>query len=165
VTVAGGSTRTRTGELPVVAAACLVTTLVPLGSTSVAVGLPAIDAALDAGVGGVVALVTAYLVVTAAAQTIAGALGDRWGRRRCALLGTVGFGVCAALAAAAPALLVVGAARCAQAAFGALALMNAAATVRTAVPAPAAAGRSAPWGRPRPPPQPPDPRSVAARCT
>ncbi|MGY1659892.1 MFS transporter [Geodermatophilus sp. SYSU D00705] len=127
--------RARTGERPVVAAACLATTLVPLGSTSVAVALPRIGAALGAGVAGVVALVTAYLVVTAACQSIAGALGDRWGRRRCALLGTAGFGVCTALATAVPALPAVGVLRCGQAAFGALALVNAAATVRTAVPA------------------------------
>jgi DHA2 family methylenomycin A resistance protein-like MFS transporter len=118
-----------------VAAACLATTLVPLGSTSVAVALPRLGAALGAGVSGVVALVTAYLVVTAACQSIAGALGDRWGRRRCALLGTAGFGVCTVLATAVPALPAVGAMRCGQAAFGALALVNAAATVRTTVPA------------------------------
>ncbi|MGY1820550.1 MFS transporter [Geodermatophilus sp. SYSU D00079] len=132
---AGPAARTRAGERPVVAAACLVTTLVPLGSTSVAVALPRIGAALGAGVAGVVALVTAYLVVTAACQTIAGALGDRWGRRRCALLGTAGFGVCTALATVVPALPAVGVMRCGQAAFGALALVNAAATVRTTVPA------------------------------
>ncbi|MGY1636739.1 MFS transporter [Geodermatophilus sp. SYSU D00742] len=117
------------------AAACLATTLVPLGSTSVAVALPRIGAALSTGVAGVVALVTAYLVVTAACQTIAGALGDRWGRRRCALLGTAGFGLCTALATAVPALPAVGVMRCGQAACGALALVNAAATVRATVPA------------------------------
>jgi DHA2 family methylenomycin A resistance protein-like MFS transporter len=117
-----------------VAAACLATTLVPLGSTSVAVALPEIGSALGAGVSGLVGLVTAYLVVTAACQTIAGALGDRWGRRRCAVLGTTGFGVSTALATLVPALPAVGALRCAQAACGALALVNAAATVRTTVP-------------------------------
>ncbi len=118
----------------VVGAACLVTTLVPLGSTSVAVALPRIQAAFAAGAGGAVALVTAYLVVTAACQPIAGALGDRWGRRRSVLLGAAGFGVASVLAAAAPNLPVLGTVRCAQAACGALALVNAAATVRTAVP-------------------------------
>ncbi|WP_170861141.1 MFS transporter [Trujillonella endophytica] len=111
-----------------------MTTLVPLGSTSVAVALPEIDAAFDAGVGGAVALVTAYLVVTAACQPIAGALGDGWGRRRSVLLGTAGFGVASLLAAAAPSVVVLGVLRCAQAACGALALVNAAAIVRTAVP-------------------------------
>jgi DHA2 family methylenomycin A resistance protein-like MFS transporter len=119
---------------PVVVAACLVTTLVPLGSTSVAVALPRIRDAFGAGVGGVLALVTAYLVVTAACQPVAGALGDRWGRRRSCLLGAAGFGVASALAALAPGLPLLVGLRCAQAACGALALVNAAALVRTSVP-------------------------------
>lgn len=136
MSVARSAAGTPPAERRVVAAACLVTTLVPFGSTSVAVGLPAIGTALDTGVTGAVALVTAYLVVTAAGQTVAGALGDRWGRRRCALLGAAAFGLCAVLAAAVPALPAVAAARCAQASCGALALVNAAAVVRTAVPGP-----------------------------
>ncbi|MGY1770472.1 MFS transporter [Blastococcus sp. SYSU D00813] len=121
-------------ETAVVRAACLVTTLVPLGSTSVAVALPRIGAALDAGVAGVVTLVTAYLVVTASCQPVAGALGDRWGRRRSVVLGVAGSGAAALLATAVPLLVWVVALRCVQAACGALALVNAAALVRTAVP-------------------------------
>jgi MFS transporter, DHA2 family, methylenomycin A resistance protein len=124
---------TATGR-PVVVAACLVTTLVPLGSTSVAVALPSIREAFGAGVGGVLALVTAYLVVTAACQPVAGALGDRWGRRRSCLWGATGFGAASALAALAPDLGLLIGLRCGQAACGALALVNAAALVRASVP-------------------------------
>jgi DHA2 family methylenomycin A resistance protein-like MFS transporter len=119
---------------PVVVAACLVTTLVPLGSTSVAVALPQVREAFGADVGRVLALVTAYLVVTAACQPVAGALGDRWGRRRSCLLGVCGFGAASALAALAPTLAVLVVLRCLQAGSGALALVNAAALVRTTVP-------------------------------
>ncbi|SFP99547.1 MFS transporter, DHA2 family, methylenomycin A resistance protein [Geodermatophilus dictyosporus] len=125
----------RPGTRGVVLAACLVTALVPLGSTSVAVALPRIGAALGAGTGGVVALVTGYLVVTAACQPVAGALGDRWGRRRSCLAGTAASGIAALLAAASPDLPVLVVLRCAQAACGALALVNAAAVLRVAVPA------------------------------
>jgi DHA2 family methylenomycin A resistance protein-like MFS transporter len=121
---------------PVVVAACLVTTLVPLGSTSVAVALPTVRSAFGADVGSVLAVVTAYLVVTAACQPVAGALGDRWGRRRSCLLGVAGFGAASALAALAPSLPVLVVLRCLQAGGGALALVNAAALVRTTVPAP-----------------------------
>ncbi|WP_448614279.1 MFS transporter [Modestobacter sp. URMC 112] len=127
----------------VVVAACLVTTLVPLGSTSVAVALPRVGQAFGADVASVLALVTAYLVVTAACQPVAGALGDRWGRRRSCLVGTWGFGAACALTALAPGLPVLVALRCAQAACGALALVNAGALVRTTVPA---SGRGAAFG-------------------
>lgn len=127
--------RTAPAARGVVPAACLATTLVPLGSTSLAVALPGIGRAFSAGVGQLVVLVSAYLVVTAACQPVAGTLGDRWGRRRTTLTGTAGFGAVSLVAAAAPDLPVLVALRCLQAAFGALALVNAAAAVRTTVPA------------------------------
>lgn len=115
-------------------AACLATTLVPLSSTMVAVALPDLRADFDLSVSAAVWLVNAYLVVTAAAQLVAGGLGDRLGRRRLAILGVAGFGVFAGLAAAAPVYPAAIAARCLQAVFGALAIVNVAAAVRTAVP-------------------------------
>lgn len=116
-------------------AACLATTLVPLSSTMVAVALPDLRADFDLSVAAAVWLVNAYLVVTAAAQLVAGGLGDRLGRRRLAIVGVAGFGVFSALAAAAPVYPAAIGARCLQAVFGALAIVNVAAAVRTAVPA------------------------------
>ena len=115
-------------------AACLATTLVPLSSTMVAVALPDLRADFDLSVSAAVWLVNAYLVVTAAAQLVAGGLGDRLGRRRLAIVGVAGFGIFAALSAAAPVYPAAIAARCLQAVFGALAIVNVAAAVRTAVP-------------------------------
>ncbi|MGQ0464545.1 MAG: MFS transporter [Sporichthyaceae bacterium] len=125
----------RGAERRLLFAACLATTLVPLSSTMVAVALPDLRSDFDLSVAAAVWLVNAYLVVTAAAQLVAGGLGDRLGRRRLAIVGVAGFGVCSALAAAAPAYPTAIAARCLQAVFGALAIVNVAAAVRTAVPA------------------------------
>ncbi len=123
------------GERKLLLAACLATTLVPLSSTMVAVALPDLRQDFDLSVAAAVWLVNAYLVVTAAAQLMAGGLGDRLGRRRLAIVGVAGFGVFAALAAAAPVYPAAIAARCLQAAFGAMAIVNTAAAVRAAVPA------------------------------
>jgi DHA2 family methylenomycin A resistance protein-like MFS transporter len=122
-------------ERRLLAAVCLATTLVPLSSTMVAVALPDVRADFGLSVSAAVWLVSAYLIVTAAAQPVAGGLGDRLGRRRPVLVGIVAFGVASLAAAAAPTYPVAVAARCAQAMCGALALVNAAATVRTALPA------------------------------
>jgi DHA2 family methylenomycin A resistance protein-like MFS transporter len=115
-------------------AVCLATSLVPLNSTMVAVALP--DVARDLGVqpGSGLLLVSAYLVVTAALQPVAGSLGDRWGRRGLILGGVTVFGLSSVAAAVSPDLPVLVVLRCLQAAGGALALPNAAALVREALP-------------------------------
>lgn len=122
-------------ERRLLAAVCLATTLVPLSSTMVAVALPDVRADFGLSVSAAVWLISAYLIVTAAAQPVAGGLGDRLGRRRLVLAGVAAFGVASIAAAAAPTYPVAVIARCAQAMCGALALVNAAATVRTALPA------------------------------
>jgi DHA2 family methylenomycin A resistance protein-like MFS transporter len=100
----------------------------------VAVALPDLREDFDLSVSAAVWLVNAYLVVTAAAQLVSGGLGDRLGRRRLAIVGVAGFGIFAGIAAAAPIYAAAIAARCLQAVFGALAIVNVAAAVRTAVP-------------------------------
>ncbi len=115
-------------------AVCLSTALVPLNSTMIAVALPDIGRELRVGPAAGLVLVTSYLVVAAAVQPVAGALGDRLGRRATVLGGTMAFGVVSiatAMAASLPLLVVL---RCLQAAAGAVALPNAAASVREAVP-------------------------------
>ncbi len=67
--------------------------LVPLNSTMVAVGLPAISRQLEASVTQAGWLVTAYLITMAAFQPIAGKLGDRYGRRPFMLGGYAAFAV------------------------------------------------------------------------
>lgn len=115
-------------------AVCLATSLVPLNSTMVAVALPDVARDLGVGPGSVLLLVSAYLVVTAALQPVAGSLGDRWGRRGLVLAGVTVFGLSSVAAAASPDLSVLVALRCLQAAGGALALPNAAALVREVLP-------------------------------
>ena len=115
-------------------AVCLATSLVPLNSTMVAVALPAIARDLGVRPGAGLLLVSAYLVVTAALQPVAGSLGDRWGRRGLVLGGVIVFGLSSVAAAASPNLSVLVVLRCLQAAGGALALPNAAALVREALP-------------------------------
>lgn len=122
-------------ERRLLAAACLTTTLVPISSTMIAVALPDVRDDFGLSVAAAVWLVSSYLVVTAAAQPVAGSLGDRLGRRRLVLGGVLGFGAASVLGAVAPTFELAVAARCIQAMCGALALVNAAATVRTALPA------------------------------
>lgn len=122
-------------EQRLLAAACLTTTLVPISSTMIAVALPDVRDDFGLSVAAAVWLVSSYLVVTAAAQPVAGSLGDRLGRRRLVLGGVAGFGAASVLGALAPTFEIAVATRCLQAVCGALALVNAAATVRTALPA------------------------------
>ena len=121
-------------EQRLLAAACLTTTLVPISSTMIAVALPDVRNDFGLSVAAAVWLVSSYLVVTAAAQPVAGSLGDRLGRRRLVLGGIAGFGAASVLGALAPTFEVAVATRCLQAVCGALALVNAAATVRIALP-------------------------------
>ncbi|GAA0618102.1 MFS transporter [Sporichthya brevicatena] len=122
-------------ERRLLAAACLTTTLVPISSTMIAVALPDVRDDFGLSVAAAVWLVSSYLVVTAASQPVAGSLGDRLGRHRLVVFGIVGFGAASILGAAAPTFEIAVAARCIQAVCGALALVNAAATVRTVLPA------------------------------
>ncbi|MGQ0624403.1 MAG: MFS transporter [Sporichthyaceae bacterium] len=125
----------RGAERRLLAAACLTTTLVPISSTMIAVALPEVRDDFGISVAAAVWLVSSYLVVTAAAQPVAGGLGDRWGRRRLVQGAIVGFGASSLLCALAPTFTLAVIARCLQAVCGALALVNAAASVRSAIPA------------------------------
>ncbi len=100
----------------------------------VAVALPDLGRDLGVRPSTALVLVSAYLVVTAALQPVAGSLGDRLGRRGLVLGGAAAFGVASVAAAAAPNLAVLVVLRCLQAAGGSLALPNAAALVREALP-------------------------------
>jgi EmrB/QacA subfamily drug resistance transporter len=91
-----------------------------LDSTVVNVALPAIGRDLGAGVAGLQLTITAYSVTLAALILLAGSLGDRLGRRRIFVIGTVWFVGASLLCALAPSVPVLVAARALQGVGGAL---------------------------------------------
>jgi EmrB/QacA subfamily drug resistance transporter len=88
----------------VLAAAVLGSSVVFLTSTIVNVALPALGAALDAGIAGRQWVVTGYLLSLSALILLGGSLGDRYGRRRVFVIGVVWFGVASLACALAPTL-------------------------------------------------------------
>lgn len=91
-----------------------------LDATVVNVALPHIARDLDTGLAGLQWVVNAYLVALSALVLVGGALGDRYGRRRVFLAGVHAFAVTSAVAAVAPTIEVLLAARAAQGVAAAL---------------------------------------------
>src|SRR6476661_1564732 len=91
-----------------------------LDATIVNVALPHIGEDLDASVSQLQWVLTGYLLALASLILVAGALGDRWGRRRVFLLGTVWFAGASLLCGLAPSIEVLIAARVLQGVGGAL---------------------------------------------
>lgn len=104
----------------VLAATVLGSGMAQLDATVVNVALPAIGRDLGAEVGALQLVVSAYSVTLAALILLAGALGDRVGRRRVFVVGVVWFAVASAVCAAAPTAGVLIAARALQGVGGAL---------------------------------------------
>ena len=123
------------GERMTLAAVALSALLAPLNSTMIAVALPRIVEDLNASFASTTWLVTAYLVVMASTQPLAGKLGDGMGRRRLIIGGLVVFGVVSVGAAAAPNVWVVLVFRIGQAMAVSLVLSNGVAVMRQVVPA------------------------------
>jgi EmrB/QacA subfamily drug resistance transporter len=88
--------------------------------TAANVAIPAIGADLEIGFDGQQWVLLSYSLALASLYLVAGALGDRLGRRRMFMLGTVAFAVASALAGLAPNAAVLIAARIFQGAAGAL---------------------------------------------
>ena len=109
--------------------------LVPLNSTMIAVGLPDVARDLDVSRSMVSWLITAYLVMMALCQPLAGRAGDRFGSRRVALVALAGFALMSAAAAAAPGFAALLVARVVQAVFGAALIPNVQALVRSGIAA------------------------------
>lgn len=86
----------------VLAAVTLGSGVALLDSTVVNVALRSIGRDLDAGLASLQWVVTGYLLALAALILLGGALGDRYGRRRCYVVGVAGFGATSLLCAAAP---------------------------------------------------------------
>ncbi len=91
-----------------------------LDGTVVAVALPAIGRDLDASLDGLQWTVNGYTLTLAALILLGGSLGDRFGRRRLFLIGTVWFAVASLLCGLAPNLFVLVIARALQGIGGAL---------------------------------------------
>lgn len=104
----------------VLAATVLGSTVVFVTTTIVNVALPAIGSDLEAGIAGRQWIVTGYLLTLSALILLGGSLGDRFGRRRVFLVGTVWFAVTSVLCAVAPNLPVLVAFRLLQGIGGAL---------------------------------------------
>src|SRR4051794_38614600 len=75
----------------VLAATVLGSGLAVLDSTVVGIALPAISRDLGADLAGLQWVITAYMLTLAGLLLFGGALGDRFGRRRIFVLGTVWF--------------------------------------------------------------------------
>ena len=71
----------------------LVTTLYATTITIANVSLPQIQGALSASPNQIAWIVTANLIATAVTIPLAGWFSNRFGRRRCMIWGTIGFGV------------------------------------------------------------------------
>jgi EmrB/QacA subfamily drug resistance transporter len=114
-------TSTQRGAL---SAAIVGSATVFLDGTVVNIALPQIGATLPAGSVGVlegqVYVVAGYMATLAAFLLVAGALGDRYGRRRMFVIGLAGFGVTSIVCGLAPSLDVLALSRLIQGMAGAL---------------------------------------------
>ncbi|NLU83754.1 MFS transporter [Rhodococcus sp. HNM0569] len=98
----------------IVAATVLGSSLAMLDSTIVNVALPRIGQSLGGGLSGLQWTLSGYTLALASLILLGGSLGDRYGRRRLFVIGTVWFAVASALCAAAPDMTVLVGARVLQ---------------------------------------------------
>jgi EmrB/QacA subfamily drug resistance transporter len=92
-------------------ATVLASSMAMLDATVVNVALPHIGEDLDAGVSALQWVLTGYLLTLASLILLGGALGDRYGRRKIFLIGTIWFAAASALCGLAPTIEVLVAAR------------------------------------------------------
>src|SRR5688500_18557900 len=119
-----------------IAGIALVSALVPLNSTMIAVALPDIANDFDISKGQASVLVTLYLAAMLVGQPLAGRLGDVVGARRLAVAATAGFGLCSAAAMGATTFWLLVAFRAAQATFASAMVPSVHAILREVVPDP-----------------------------
>jgi len=115
----GLALRSATGRIALVAAIG-ASAMAMLDSTVVNVALPHIGDDFGVGVADLQWVLTGYLVALASLILLGGALGDRYGRRRVFVVGTVWFAVASLLCGLAPGIEVLVAARVLQGVGGAL---------------------------------------------
>ena len=99
--------------------------------TAISVAVPVIGEEFDIGLGGQQWIVLSYSLSLASLYLVAGALGDRFGRREMFMTGVVGFALASALAGAAPSERVLLVARILQGAAGALLTTGSLSLLRT----------------------------------
>src|SRR6266704_4223018 len=108
--------------------------MVMLDNTIVNVALPSIRSDLGSSVSGLQLIVDTYILVFASLLLTAGALGDRYGRKRVFLIGLVVFTLGSALCGLAPSLPALVAARALQAVGGAALLPSTLAIIASTFP-------------------------------
>lgn len=121
-------------ESMVLTAVALGTMLAPLNSTMIAVAIPSLLEDFDRSLAWGSWIVASYLVAMAAVQTLGGAVGDRYGRRRLFLIGLTLFLVATVVAALSWRIEVLLVARTVQAISGGAAIPNGTALVHSLVP-------------------------------
>ena len=104
----------------VVLAAVLGSGMAMLDGTVVNVALPALGEDLGAGIEGLAWTLNGYTLTLAAFILLGGSLGDRYGRRRLFVIGTVWFALASLLCGLAPSIELLVAARALQGVGGAL---------------------------------------------
>src|SRR2546425_13071790 len=104
----------------VLAATVAASAMASLDATVVNVALPHIGADFDTTVSSLQWVLTGYLVALASLILLGGALGDRFGRRKVFVIGTVWFAVASVLCGVAPGIDVLIAARVLRGVGGAL---------------------------------------------
>ena len=111
--------RTPRGRLAL-AATVTASAMASLDATVVNVALPRIGDDFDAGLGALQWVLTGYLLALASLILLGGALGDRFGRRRVFIIGTVWFALASLACGLAPSVEALVAARVLQGVGGAL---------------------------------------------
>ena len=112
-------------------AACIIgSSLAFIDATVVLVALPTIESDLDLGLSGQEWVFLSYSLALASLYLVAGALGDRFGRRTAFIAGAAGFAVASAIAGAAPNGTVLILARALQGVAGAFLTTNSLALLR-----------------------------------
>src|SRR5580693_6302176 len=120
--------------------------MLALDANIVSVSLPSIARSLHAGFAGIEWVITAYMLSFASLLMPAGALADRFGRKRLLITGLSVFTFASFLCGAAPNLTVLIAARALQGAGAAMQLSSALATLSHAFQGEARARAFAFWG-------------------
>ena len=130
--MAGGQTKRQHDPRWTLAASVLASSLSFVDGSVLNVALPAIRASYQAGAAEVQWVVNAYLLPLSALLLLGGALGDRFGRRRLLVVGTLLFAIASLVCALAPSLKLLLAARGLQGIGAALLLPNSLALLNAA---------------------------------